>query len=147
MWNKYLYKIEIWLLKIIPFILSIFYLINSILVTIGHPVYILFLISDVSVIPLLFLYISSFVFKFCTWHRIPLYYIATVELFNLIDHWWLPHVTNHIILIIYCLLFGIFAITFGLLKYLNSNKMHISDVAKEVETLNYIQTNEFLSSN
>lgn len=117
MWIKHLYKIEIWLLKVIPFTLSIFYLINSILITIGHPIYILLLISDVSLIPFIFLYLSSFVFKFCAWHRIPLYYIATVELFNLIDYWFLPHVTNNTILIIYCLLFGVFSIICGLLKY------------------------------
>ena len=34
----------------------------------------------------LFLYISSFVFKFCLYHRMFLYYIVVVEVLNWIDY-------------------------------------------------------------
>jgi hypothetical protein len=85
----------------------------------GNTIPVLAIIADVSIIPLLFLYISSYVFKFCEWHRVPLHYIATTKIFNLIDYWFLPHVTNHIILIVYCLIFGLFSIMCGILKRFN----------------------------
>ena len=117
--DKQLYKIEIWLLKVLPFILAIICFISTLFNVIGHTIPILAIIADVSIIPLLFLYVSSYVFKFCEWHRVPLHYIATTEIFNLIDYWFLPHVTNHIILIIYCLIFGLFSIMCGILKRFN----------------------------
>lgn len=117
--DKSLYKIEIWLLKFLPFVLALLYFITTILHTIGCFTPILGLIADISLIPLLFLYISSYVFKFCEWHRVPLHYIATTEIFNLIDYWFLPHITNHIILIVYCIMFGLFSITCGILKHFN----------------------------
>jgi hypothetical protein len=115
--DRNLYKIEIWVLKTIPFILALFGFINSILKCVGITFVPMAYFGSISLIPFIFLYLSSFVFKFCIWHRIPLYYIATVELFNLIDYWFLPHITNSTILIIYCLLFGAFSIICGLLKY------------------------------
>lgn len=117
--DKSLYKIEIWLLKVLPFVLSLFYFINILLITMGYVVPILTLFASTSYISLLFLYISSYVFKFCEWHRVPLHYIATTEIFNLIDYWFLPHITNHIILIVYCIMFGLFSITCGILKHFN----------------------------
>ena len=117
--NKSLYKIELWLLKILPFILALFSFISSILGCIGISIPIISYLGGVTLIPLLFLYISSYVFKFCEWHRVPLHYIATTEIFNLIDYWFLPHVTNHIILIVYCLMFGLFSIICGILKHFN----------------------------
>lgn len=117
--DKQLYKIEIWLLKVLPFVLAIICFISTLFNVIGHTIPILAIIADVSIIPLLFLYISSYVFKFCKWHRVPLHYIATTEIFNLIDYWFLPHVTNHIILIVYCLMFGLFSIICGILKHFN----------------------------
>jgi hypothetical protein len=117
--DKQLYKIEIWLLKVLPFILAIICFISTLFNVLGHTIPILAIIADVSIIPLLFLYVSSYVFKFCEWHRVPLHYIATTKIFNLIDYWFLPHVTNHIILIVYCLIFGLFSIMCGILKRFN----------------------------
>ena len=73
--GKALYKIELLLIKIIPYIISCFYLSNTILSYYNIELPILSLIAGTSILTLLFLYISSFVFRFCVYHRLPIYYI------------------------------------------------------------------------
>lgn len=120
--NKYLYKIELWILKFLPFVLALFNFIDSALRCMGIVCVPISYLGGISIIPMIFLFISSFVFKFCIWHRIPLYYTTTSEIFNLIDYLFLPHISNHIILIIYSLMFGLFSIICGILKYFKNDK-------------------------
>lgn len=77
--SKLLYKVEILLIKIIPMIISLLYLINGILYYFGMDIEAMSIIGGMSILPWLFLYISSFVFKFCLYHRLFLYYIAIEE--------------------------------------------------------------------
>ena len=114
--EKVLYKIEILILKIIPYILALFYFILSILNVYGIFFPMFATIAQLSLIPWGFLLLSSYVFKFCVYHRIPLYYIASNEIFNLIDYHWLYGLTDNTILIINIVLFGLFTIICGLLK-------------------------------
>lgn len=71
--SKLLYKIELYLIKIIPIIIAFIYLLNTIL----SYFYIDLPILSYAVMGLLvmFLYISSYVFKFCSWHRVCILYI------------------------------------------------------------------------
>lgn len=82
---KPLYKIELYLLKIIPMLLAGLYLTNTILSYFGIDLVILSLLGGISSIPLLFIYISSFVFKFCLYHRMFLYYILFSDILAYYD--------------------------------------------------------------
>lgn len=66
--SKLLYKIELYLIKVIPIIIAFIYLLNTIL----SYFYIDLPILSYAVMGLLvmFLYISSYVFKFYSWHRV-----------------------------------------------------------------------------
>nr|DAF44455.1 MAG TPA: hypothetical protein [Podoviridae sp. ct8Lf7] len=83
--NKRLYKILLLVLKIIPFLLSI----NETVFTILHyyeiECYSLNFFGGFSVLFLLQLYIMSFVFHYCKWHRVPLHYVALVNVLALYD--------------------------------------------------------------
>lgn len=83
--NKNLYLIEIALLKFLPIIISIIYFIGTLLFTFDINVYILTYLSGMSVLPLIFMYVSSYVFKFCEYHRMFLHYITFNLLLNCID--------------------------------------------------------------
>lgn len=84
--SKTLYKLEIVLLKIIPMLLSGIYLSNTILSYIFEiDLVILSYIGGMSLLPLIFLYLSSYAFKFCSYHRMFLHYIAINEIINAID--------------------------------------------------------------
>lgn len=83
--NKYLYKIELILLKFIPLLLAIVCLLNSILSYFCIDLPILSYIGGISIFTLLFLYLSSYVFGFCFYHRMFLHYITITWILNTID--------------------------------------------------------------
>ena len=85
--SKTLYKIELGLLKVIPMILALTALLNSILSYFGIDLYILSYIGGVSIFTMSFLYLSSYVFKFCEYHRMFLHYIVSTWIINIIDYY------------------------------------------------------------
>ena len=85
--SKTLYKIELGLLKVIPMILALTALLNSILSYFGIDLYILSYIGGVSIFTMLFLYLSSYVFKFCEYYRMFLHYIVSTWIINIIDYY------------------------------------------------------------
>ena len=74
--SKLLYKIELRLLKIIPMILAFTALLNSILSYFNIDLYILSYIGGISIFTMTFLYLSSYIFKFCEHHRMFLHYVV-----------------------------------------------------------------------
>lgn len=82
-----MYKIELGLLKVIPMILALTALLNSILSYFGIDLYILSYIGGVSIFTMLFLYLSSYVFKFCEYHRMFLHYIVSTWIINITDYY------------------------------------------------------------
>ena len=85
--SKFLYKIELYLIKIIPFILAIICFINTTLSYFYIDITFLSYLGGISIFPLMFLYVSSYVFRFCVYHRLPLYYITINLILNLIDEY------------------------------------------------------------
>lgn len=67
--DKLLYKITVIVLKILPMLLAFITLLNSILSYFNIDLVILSYIGGVSLIPMLFIYIASYTFKFCEYHR------------------------------------------------------------------------------
>ena len=120
--SKTLYKVEIGLLKIIPMVLAGIYLNNTILsYFLDIDLIILSYIGGISLLPLIFLYLSSYVFRFCIYHRVFLHYITINELILILDtHIGLP-ISD---LEYFCLQMSIFGISLFLFLYLyvKSNK-------------------------
>lgn len=120
--SKTLYKVEIGLLKIIPMILAGIYLSNTILsYFLDIDLIILSYIGGISLLPLIFLYLSSYVFRLCIYHRVFLHYITINELILILDtHIGLP-ISD---LEYFCLQMSIFGISLFLFLYLyvKSNK-------------------------
>lgn len=85
--KKYLYKVELLLIKLIPMLLAFIYLLNTILSYFSIDMTLFSYIGGVSFLPLLFLYISSYVFNFCEHHRIFLHYILITDLINIYDYY------------------------------------------------------------
>jgi hypothetical protein len=83
--GKSLYKVELYLLKIMPMIIALAYLVNTVSSYLGIDLPILVSIAGMSLIPLVFMYISSYVFRFCEYHRIFLHYIAINDIINIYD--------------------------------------------------------------
>ena len=118
--NKHLYKIELLLLKYIPFILALLHFSNTILSYFNLEYRIINYLADVSIIPLVFLYISSYVFKFCSYHRIFLHYIVINNLICVYDVYFGIPVSDLNYLVLHILI--LFIIMFiAVLLYVNTN--------------------------
>lgn len=74
--HKRLLKVELFLVKIMPMIVSLAYLIIATSYCFGVDMSVISNIAGMSFIPLLFMYVSSYVFGFCAYHRMFLHYIA-----------------------------------------------------------------------
>lgn len=84
--NKRLYKVVILFLKIIPMLLAFCSVINSTLWLFGIDAGILSFIGGLSLLPLIFLYLTSYAFNFCSYHRMFLHYIAVDNSLSILDY-------------------------------------------------------------
>lgn len=55
----------------------------------------------ISPVSALFILASSFVFKFCIWHRLPIYYCMVLEIISFIDYYVPLLIPSNLILLIY----------------------------------------------
>lgn len=83
--SRVLYKIQLYLLKVIPMVMAFICIVNSTLSYFDIDIPVLSYIASNSILTLLFFYTSSYVFKFCSYHRMFLHYITVTWLLNVID--------------------------------------------------------------
>lgn len=121
--QKVLYKLEMLLLKTIPFVLALFQFIRTICFILGITTPIFAELASVSLLPLIFLYLSSYTFKFCEYHRVPLHYIVLNNILNSLDYHFQFAITDYDFILIHSLLFGFVSILCGILK-LKWNEKH-----------------------
>ena len=77
--SKTLYKSTLVLLKVLPMIMAFSYLVMFVLAnTIENLVIVPHIIGTV-IAPLVFLYLTSYVFKFCAFHRLFIHYYTFVH--------------------------------------------------------------------
>lgn len=127
--SKYLYKIEISIIKYIPFLIAGIYFINTFLSLFGIEAVLCSYIAGLSFLPWLFLLLSSFVFRFCSYHRIPLYYIIVNDVINITDEYIGIPIDNKWYIILHLILFSLCFITvFALRKKCNNDK-HIKTIS------------------
>ena len=83
--HKRLLKVELFLVKVMPMIVSLAYLIIATSYCFGVDMSIMSSIAGMSFVPLLFMYVSSYVFGFCAYHRMFLHYITFNNVISFID--------------------------------------------------------------
>lgn len=104
-----LYKIELYLIKVIPVLTAAMALLNTILsfvFDIDAPI--ISYIGGVSVFTLIFFYLSSYVFKFCIYHRMFIHYITFNWLLNIYDYYIGVPLNNRNMFALYIIITGIF---------------------------------------
>lgn len=85
--SKALYKLELYLIKIIPMLMALGNLVNTILAYFYIDVPLLSYMCGTSILVLMFLYLSSYVFRFCKYHRMFIHYVTFNWLLNIIDYY------------------------------------------------------------
>ncbi len=106
--NKTLTGMLMSVLRVIPMVLALCEMVNSILGFLNIEAPALAFIGGTSFIPLLFIYLASWVFKFCTYHRLFLYYVFVINCINVIDYSVTIPVSNYGMLIIIGIITGLF---------------------------------------
>lgn len=90
---KELYKVDLFLLKLLPMIMAFSYIIAqyAAFFNIGSgPIFVLQVVTHylgLLLAPMTFMLISSKVFQFCNYHRIFIYYILVIQLMT-ITNWY-----------------------------------------------------------
>lgn len=123
--SKLLYKVLLIILKVIPTIIALSYLLNTIISYFGYSANILSHLFGVSLITWLFLFISSIVYRYCIYHRMFLYYILITDSLNITDYYIGIPVNDFNLLSIHIIISGIFLFLI-LYFYVKVNKISIT---------------------
>ena len=100
--NKDLYKVDLFLLKLLPMIMVVSHIIASygaIFQVVSGVAIIVQIVSHylgLVIAPIAFMYISSHVFQFCNYHRMFIHYIAVIELMNVTNWYFRIPITNEL---------------------------------------------------
>lgn len=98
--NKSAYKVTLEFLKVIPMLLALCDLLNTATCLLGYPIDLFSYLGGVSVLTLAFLYLVSYVFQFCIYHRMFLHYILANNLLSCVEYYiGFPTTTNGLITI------------------------------------------------
>ena len=133
--SKSMYKATLYTLKILPMVMAFSYLMITVCAHLQVPWQLPFHYLGLAVAPLVFMYLTSYVFKFCNYHRIFIHYIAFVELLNLTDWYFGIPISNSAICILHYGVTAIFIIV-AYCMYIKKYNCKKHDNSKENDNTN-----------
>ena len=83
--SKALYKIQLYMLKVIPMVMAFICLLNTTLSYFDIDVPVLSYIAGNSILTIVYFYITSYTFKFCSYHRMFMHYTTVTWILNIVD--------------------------------------------------------------
>lgn len=125
--SKILYKIQLYLLKVIPMVMAFICLLNTTLSYFDIDVPILSYISSNFILTIMFLYISSYVFKFCEYHRMFMHYNTLMWILNIYDMYIGVPLSDRDILSLYLMITGLFLFIILYLYVKNHKRPTVKD--------------------
>ena len=102
------YKLFLGFLKIIPMVLAGLFLLNTVLSYFYIDWSIISYIAGIGLIPWLFLMIASYLFHFCEYHRMFLWYIMVNNILCWVDYEFGIPVSNKGLFLIHIIVAGLF---------------------------------------
>ena len=106
--SKTLYKIQLYLIKVIPMVMTFICLVNTVTSYFDIELPILAYIASNSILTIVFFYISSYVFRFCMFHRMFIHYNTLMWLLNIYDMYIGVPVNDRGLLSIYLIITAVF---------------------------------------
>lgn len=101
-----LHKALLIFLKVIPMMLALTALLNTLFSYFDIEAEYLSYIAALLIIA--FLYVASYVFQFCNYHRMFLHYFVVTLVMNIIDYYWGIPISDKELFILYMAITGIF---------------------------------------
>ena len=95
--SKELYKTTLVLLKILPMVMVFAYWLMLICFYNDSKYMVVSHLLGTVFAPLAFIYITSYVFRFCAFHRIFIHYYAFISTLNVLDHYLHPYFNHNIV--------------------------------------------------
>lgn len=105
--DKRQHKLMIFTLKILPAVMASSYVIEMISIFLGFGTQVLVNFIGMIVAPILFMYLASYVFKFCEYHRIFIHYVLILEILTTVKWYYPVIVTSQLVLNISFFLSGL----------------------------------------
>ena len=118
--SKEMYKVTILLLKVLPMVMVFAYLLMLCCFYYAPKYVVVPHLLGTVFAPLAFIYITSYVFKFCEFHRIFIHYYAFISILNVSDHYLHPYFNDKVITTLHeggTLIFAIIAVIMYIYKY------------------------------
>ena len=98
------------------------YMMNTLFSCVGLSFEPLSNIAGMSLFTWVFVYLSSIVFEFCTYHRLFLWYIFTDDILNITDYYWEIPVSTDMLLMMHNILMGVMIFMLGSIYVVNHKK-------------------------
>jgi len=127
--RRNLHKATIVILKIIPMVLALTTLLNQTLSYFYIDIAAFGFIGGISLIPMIFLYIASYCFQFCSYHRMFLHYVVICDIINIYDYYIGVPISNIALFLVNLIIAGIclFIILYLYLNAKNSKKLSVKN--------------------
>lgn len=85
--NKRSMKLFVLVSKVLPMVLALFHLVNTVLNLFYIDLVIFNYIASISILTVAYLYFVSYVIRLCAYYRMFLHYIVIVDVIGTIDHY------------------------------------------------------------
>lgn len=125
--SKLLYKIQLYFLKVIPMVMAFICLLNTILSYFDIDVEVLSYLGSCSLLMVTYLYVASYVFRFCEYHRMFLHYIVVNCALNIYDTYVGVPLDDRGLLTMYLSVTGVFLFIILYLYVKNHKKPTVED--------------------
>lgn len=80
------YKIFLFINRYLPYVISLLYMVNTLLYLFGVDLAIFSILGGMSILPMIYFISVSFTFKYCLYHRLPLYYVILNDSINWLEY-------------------------------------------------------------
>lgn len=107
--NKKMYKLELICVKYVPILIALITLVDVILHYFDINFELINYIAGTSFLTMIPMYISSYVYKFCEYHRMFLHYIVINKIVMMLDLYIGIPLGDFMLLVLYLIIAGIFA--------------------------------------
>lgn len=115
------YRLLIIVLKFIPMLIALCYMTSTIFNYFDYNIEPLSNLGGMSLLTWVFIYLASVVFKFCSYHRMFLWYVLVDDLVNIVDYYWNIPISTDNILMLHNIWIGI-TLFIILILYVKDNK-------------------------
>lgn len=105
--NRHLYKVQLYLLKVMPMVMAFCCILNSVLSYFNVNLVFLSYFGGCSILMLIFLYLASYSFGFCACHRMFLHYVFINTAINVYDEYIGLPISDLELLVVYVSITGI----------------------------------------